>query len=791
VSDHESSGNRSSSSFAARVTILAVVGLLMVTAGTMAQPAPEDVRTEALKTWIHGITDELAQSRIGPQGVPELIGLLGDSSFPRRDNVVAYLGWLGNGRSAEALVRFLNSPPADVSRPAEDRALLLAPQSLGQIAGRGHQGALQALLAMTSEGANGGVLAAAAARAGRPSAMRDDLLEMACRGLAFAGTDAARQRLEALANGQVRPASGSDARDLRSAAGRALTLMGSGSSGRRSNGELSGADDGAVGGSFSSADTPVAASSIEALFDSSNADVQQSLLTYANHPAVNSPMTDARLDTILADFSLRQGKADFAEDVACCAGLARSGSAKTFGSAGDGLDSIDDNTELVAVLNDNVSRVKVVRLINYCGGNGTNIIGCAWVGGNGMALVRYGNVGNEGALWGHEYGHNVGLSHNTDNRYVMYGCLCGNNYGLTQAECDKFHSPNAGTAAVRQDLGVCSDVDTDDVQDQIDNCPGVANNDQTDANGNGIGDVCETGCGNGFIDGTEQCDGSDLGGATCSGQGFDGGTLSCTSSCTFDTSDCAQCGNGVREGSEACDGSDFGGASCGDFDCGGGFLSCTSSCELDSSTCDTCAVCDNDSTCEAGELCGICDDCFSEPAGFCGNGTCEPSLGEDCFSCAADCRGKQNGKPSNRYCCGADTGCSDSRCSTGTDWLCSDTPSAGSCCGDGECTGTENSFNCAIDCGTCESSTEICDDGFDNDCDLQVDCDDSSCSLDPACEVEPPACNGNGICEVGEDCTNCGDCDGRQNGKPSRRFCCGNGVLEDAEGNGSICDGNW
>ena len=89
------------------------------------------------------------------------------------------------------------------------------------------------------------------------------------------------------------------------------------------------------------------------------------------------------------DFSLRQGKADFAEDVACCAGLARSGSALNFGSSGDGLDSIDDNTELVAVLNDSVSRVKVVRLINYCGGTGSNIIGCAWIGGDGMALVRY------------------------------------------------------------------------------------------------------------------------------------------------------------------------------------------------------------------------------------------------------------------------------------------------------------------------------------------------------------------------------------------------------------------
>jgi hypothetical protein len=30
-----------------------------------------------------------------------------------------------------------------------------------------------------------------------------------------------------------------------------------------------------------------------------------------------------------------------------------------------------------------------------------------------------------------------------------------------------------------------------------------------------------------------------------------------------------------------------------------------------------------------------------------------------------------------------------------------------------------------------------------------------------------------------------------QSGKPSNRYCCGNGVAESAEGNGSICDGNY
>jgi hypothetical protein len=46
-------------------------------------------------------------------------------------------------------------------------------------------------------------------------------------------------------------------------------------------------------------------------------------------------------------------------------------------------------------------------------------------------------------------------------------------------------------------------------------------------------------CGNGVIDGSDQCEGADLGGATCQGLGYTlGGTLGCTAGCAFDTSGC-------------------------------------------------------------------------------------------------------------------------------------------------------------------------------------------------------------------------------------------------------------
>lgn len=45
-------------------------------------------------------------------------------------------------------------------------------------------------------------------------------------------------------------------------------------------------------------------------------------------------------------------------------------------------------------------------------------------------------------------------------------------------------------------------------------------------------------CGDDVIDGTEQCDNSDLGGQSCTNRGFDSGTLGCTVSCEYDTSSC-------------------------------------------------------------------------------------------------------------------------------------------------------------------------------------------------------------------------------------------------------------
>ena len=59
---------------------------------------------------------------------------------------------------------------------------------------------------------------------------------------------------------------------------------------------------------------------------------------------------------------------------------------------------------------------------------------------------------------------------------------------------------------------------------------------------------------------------------------------------------------------------------------------------------------------------------------------------------------------------------------------------------------------------------------------------DPNAPVDPN-EPEPPASRcGDGECDEGETCRTCAkDCPGRQTGKPSKRFCCGNGKLEATE----------
>ncbi len=63
-------------------------------------------------------------------------------------------------------------------------------------------------------------------------------------------------------------------------------------------------------------------------------------------------------------------------------------------------------------------------------------------------------------------------------------------------------------------------------------------------------------CGDGVREGSEPCDGSDLGGATCQSLHGAGamGTLACSAGCTFVPSSCTWCGDNIINNGEVCDG---------------------------------------------------------------------------------------------------------------------------------------------------------------------------------------------------------------------------------------------
>lgn len=183
--------------------------------------------------------------------------------------------------------------------------------------------------------------------------------------------------------------------------------------------------------------------------------------------------------------------------------------------------------------------------------------------------------------------------------------------------------------------------------------------------------TASTTCGDGRAQVPERCDGMDLAGATCSTV-LPGtlGELRCVS-CMFDTGLCKTpqpgtvCGNGIKEGDEQCDGADVGGASC---------LApsiaqplCTTTCQLDLSTCLPATpaerycgnnIREDDEICDGNDLAGVtCEVWMAEATGL-------PRCSRDCRSfdfllCLPGQRGPicgNNKREGSEVCDGTDLG---------------------------------------------------------------------------------------------------------------------------------------
>jgi len=104
-------------------------------------------------------------------------------------------------------------------------------------------------------------------------------------------------------------------------------------------------------------------------------------------------------------------------------------------------------------------------------------------------------------------------------------------------------------------------------------------------------------CGNGAIDGNEDCDDTNLNQQDCTSipGGFTGGVLQCTAGCVFDTTQCTLppiCGNGVIEDGEECDDDQLAGQTCVSRGFDSGELACNpTTCQFDESACEYTQTC--------------------------------------------------------------------------------------------------------------------------------------------------------------------------------------------------------
>ncbi len=264
-------------------------------------------------------------------------------------------------------------------------------------------------------------------------------------------------------------------------------------------------------------------------------------------------------------------------------------------------------------------------------------------------------------------------------------------------------------------VGICGD----GVLDTGEACDDGASNSDSEPDG------CRTDCrafycGDGVIDSDEICEPEDLNGETCESQDLDGGTLACSTDCTYDLSGCFGCGNGLLETSlgEVCDGSEVGTHTCLDDSAfQSGNIGCTTECALETSQCYTCGDSQQNGpeVCDDGTNDGSYDGCMAGCLAlgpFCGDGALQGGAGEDCDN-------GTNNSDTLPNACRMD--CTDPICGDG---VTDDAAPNSEACDDAAANSDATPNACREDCslpvcgdGVVDDASpfdETCDDGIDN-----------------------------------------------------------------------------
>lgn len=289
-------------------------------------------------------------------------------------------------------------------------------------------------------------------------------------------------------------------------------------------------------------------------------------------------------------------------------------------------------------------------------------------------------------------------------------------------------------------------------------------------------------CGNGILEGDDDDDD----GEECDGQQFDPGDscgtespgsrgqLRCAADCSIDISRCAKCGDGtITPVTEECDGSDLAGQSCTSLGSRGGTLKCNpTSCRFDRSGCEADCVAGGFGCCPTGtKPCnGICVPdavvCCGPGTDVC-NGGCIPNgalccapgtqqCGTGCIPGGADCCGDDG-----LYCevgrvC-VDEGC----CPASSPVVCNGQcyPAGAACCGNGvreageACDGADVGGASCPELGSvrCTSSCTLDTTGCESRCPAGAFTCGNSCAPNGAdcCDGTSVFCDGGDVCAFG------------------------------------------